>query len=205
MVELLDTDSGKAFCTACHFLNGGNEEVQRDEEGVMKAIDGFVDFLQTDAHVLEKQDAFAKLAQVGSTLYLMGMEGLEAMAAVNGRKEVAACLTRIASNHEVPAETKEWLKQPMDDALMRASMAASFYDQKVAQPQKLKTSLWEEADEVSQCAEDTFWTEKKVPTQGSWWDDDAEDAAPLPKKQRTAETSRKPFTPRKTAQEQEES
>eukprot|EP00971_Amphidinium_carterae_P240615 4776705-Amphidinium_carterae.1 len=67
MVEMLKTASGRSFLEASHFLNGGNEEVERSEETVAAAIDNFVNFFQDDQ--AEKQAVFAKLADLGSLLY----------------------------------------------------------------------------------------------------------------------------------------
>ena len=169
LLSLLDTGDGKKFLEACAYLNTSNAEIDRTEEGTAQAVKRYLRFFRGEPD--KKEVLFRRLARFASRLYLFAFEGLEALAALNNPKVMAAGIRAVGTHYNLPPSCREWLKTPEDpDALVWAFVAA-FQQQKLDGGRTRRAWDMEEADDDHA---DPLPGTGKASSFHAWDEDDAE-------------------------------
>ena len=176
-VNGLETDDGKKFLEACHYLNTAQEEVERSEEATGKAIKRFLRFLTTEPN--KKEATFRKMLRFATRLHLFAMEGLEAVTALTHPKVMAAGVRQVGQELNLPGDVKAWLKAPEDQEALVWSLVAAFHQQKLAGSKKRSAgSLDWDAEEEEEAPAPGKGQDRRRSRYGE--DDDEEEDAPRP-------------------------
>ena len=97
-MEVFASDEGREFLSACCCF----DPADFDEDDVRKASECFVKFFTSD--VEKKSRGFRKMARVSSRLYVMSMEGLEALSMLNNTKTVAEYMKQYSTELYTPEQ-----------------------------------------------------------------------------------------------------
>lgn len=141
VLELLDTPDGRKFLQSCAYLNAGNSDVDRSEAETTVAVRRFLRFLTTQT--AEKEAAFKKALRFSARLYLFAFEGLEALAALNNPRVMAAGVQQIGQQVSLPQHCKDWLCAPDDPEALLWGLVAAFQQQKVESGRKRQAQSYE--------------------------------------------------------------
>ena len=155
LLEQMDAPEGRKFLEALEYLNTAVEGQDRAQEKTAQAVKRFLRFFKQEAEAKEK--LFKKLLRFGARLYLMGFEGLEALAAVSHPEAMAAGVSHVGQQMNLPDDVKTWLQNPKDEEALVWSLVAAFHQQKLDQNKKRKGSHAFDWDEEATAPKGKGW------------------------------------------------
>lgn len=172
LLQQLASADGKKFQEACQYLNMSNPLAERSEKATAQAVKRYLRFLTKDSGA--KEAAFRRLARFSARLYLMAMEGLEAMAAMNQPQTMAEGINKVAAGYNLPEDCKAWVKKPADQNLLVWSLVAAYHQQKLEGGSKKRGGHFDwDAEEAN---EDVGAKGSKGAGRGQWSDEEEDDA-----------------------------
>ena len=148
VLDLFDTDSGRAFAEAVAILNVGTTEHPAKTD-VVDAVDKYVDFLTSDdVQHGDAREAFGHMAAHAASLYLLAMTFIETVDLFNHRKGFAKKMVDIQKQ---PRGVQRWAKSPEDLDRFKSALVESFMEK----VKKNKTPKHKAGDNSSGTSDDS--------------------------------------------------
>ena len=136
VTELLQSEAGKAFVQAAAVFNRNDETVPKTTAALQAAAAHWTDFLLENPKA--KAKAVQRLVKSSATLYLLGMELLQWLAAAQHPQKWANKMKgqKSLQNEKV----QKWMRVPSEKDRLTAAIVASYQEQ-IEPPQKKRQAL----------------------------------------------------------------
>ena len=136
VTELLQSEAGKAFVQAAAVFNRNDETVPKTTAALQTAAVRWTDFLLENPKA--KAKAVQRLVKSSATLYLLGMELLQWLAAAQHPQKWA---NKMKAQKSLQNEkVQKWLRAPSEKDRLTAAIVASYQEQ-IEPPQKKRQAL----------------------------------------------------------------